>query len=178
MASINVSIIGKGKQSLEHASFKLVKSMHIIHLPLAFLTITRLAKHSEIWISSRNPTSISFSTSCFMASYLSGPTPRGESLSHSFFFCQIFFQLLNISFIFQDPLSDGTRIHPILFISSSFLVRTSPPMRDITAFISGGIIFIGSIRPWKITSFINWFQPLDVWGSRAWGTNLLPPTVG
>jgi hypothetical protein len=45
-ASKRESILGKGNSSFGHSLLRSVKSMHMIHFPLAFLTITVLASHS------------------------------------------------------------------------------------------------------------------------------------
>jgi hypothetical protein len=45
-ASTRESILGKRNSSFGHALLRLVKSMHILHLSLAFFTITVLASHS------------------------------------------------------------------------------------------------------------------------------------
>jgi hypothetical protein len=39
------SILGKGNSSFRHALLRYVKSIHILHFPLAFFTITVLASH-------------------------------------------------------------------------------------------------------------------------------------
>jgi hypothetical protein len=44
-ASIKESILGNGNSSFGQALLRSVKSMHILHLPLAFFTITVLASH-------------------------------------------------------------------------------------------------------------------------------------
>lgn len=51
VASINWSIQGSGKLYLGQALIKSVKSMHISHFPLAFLTITKLETHSRYFSS-------------------------------------------------------------------------------------------------------------------------------
>src|SRR5688572_29478859 len=45
-ASTRESILGKGNSSFGHALLRSVKSIYILHLPLAFFTITVLASHS------------------------------------------------------------------------------------------------------------------------------------
>jgi hypothetical protein len=45
-ASTRVSVLGNGSSSFGHALLRSVKSIHILHLPLAFFTITVLASHS------------------------------------------------------------------------------------------------------------------------------------
>jgi hypothetical protein len=50
-----------------------VKSTHILHLPLLFLTITTLASHSGYLISSINYAFLSLATSSPTASLLSSP---------------------------------------------------------------------------------------------------------
>jgi hypothetical protein len=44
--STRESILGSGNSSFGHALLRYVKSMHILHFPLAFFTITVLASHS------------------------------------------------------------------------------------------------------------------------------------
>src|SRR5688572_10972486 len=46
VASTRVSILGNGNSSFGHALLRSVKSIHILHLPLAFFTITVLDSHS------------------------------------------------------------------------------------------------------------------------------------
>ena len=46
VASTRESILGNGNSSFGHALLRSVKSMHILHFPLAFFTITVLASHS------------------------------------------------------------------------------------------------------------------------------------
>jgi hypothetical protein len=43
--SMMESILGKGNSSFRHALLRSVKSIHILHFPLAFFTITVLASH-------------------------------------------------------------------------------------------------------------------------------------
>jgi hypothetical protein len=43
--STRESILGNGNSSFRHALLRYVKSMHILHFPLAFFTITVLASH-------------------------------------------------------------------------------------------------------------------------------------
>jgi hypothetical protein len=50
------SILGKGNSSFGHALLRSVKSMHIIHFPLAFFTITLLASYSGYVTSLITPT--------------------------------------------------------------------------------------------------------------------------
>jgi hypothetical protein len=45
-ASTRESILGNENSSFRHALLRSMKSMHIIHFPLAFFTITVLASHS------------------------------------------------------------------------------------------------------------------------------------
>src|SRR5688572_14644259 len=45
--STRESILGKGNSSFGHALLRSIKSMHILHFPLAFFTITVLASHSR-----------------------------------------------------------------------------------------------------------------------------------
>jgi hypothetical protein len=45
-ASTRESILGSGNSSFGQALLSYVKSIHILHLPLAFFTITVLASHS------------------------------------------------------------------------------------------------------------------------------------
>jgi hypothetical protein len=45
-ASTRESIHGNGNSSFGHALLRSVKSIHILHFPLAFFTITMLASHS------------------------------------------------------------------------------------------------------------------------------------
>jgi hypothetical protein len=45
-ASTRESILGNGNLSFGHALLISVKSMHILHFPLAFFTITVLTSHS------------------------------------------------------------------------------------------------------------------------------------
>jgi hypothetical protein len=44
-ASTRESILGNGNSSFGQALLRSIKSMHILHLPLAFFTITVLASH-------------------------------------------------------------------------------------------------------------------------------------
>jgi hypothetical protein len=44
--SMRESILGKGNSSFRHALLRSVKSIYILHFPLAFFTITVLASHS------------------------------------------------------------------------------------------------------------------------------------
>jgi hypothetical protein len=46
-ASTRESILSSGNSSFEHALLRSVKSMHILHFPLAFFTIIVLASHSR-----------------------------------------------------------------------------------------------------------------------------------
>jgi hypothetical protein len=46
VASTRESVLGNGNSSFGHALLRSVKSIHILHLPLAFFTITVLASHS------------------------------------------------------------------------------------------------------------------------------------
>ena len=75
VTSMSISILGKGKQSLGHASLRSVKSMHIFHFPWDLGTITGFASHSGYWISCMNLASNNLSTSALMASYLFGAKP-------------------------------------------------------------------------------------------------------
>jgi hypothetical protein len=47
VASTRESILGKGNSSFGHALLRSVKSMDILHFPLAFFTIIVLASHSR-----------------------------------------------------------------------------------------------------------------------------------
>jgi hypothetical protein len=49
--STRESILGNGNSSFGHALLRSVKSIHILHLPLAFFTITVLASHSGYFTS-------------------------------------------------------------------------------------------------------------------------------
>ena len=69
--STKASILDNGYESFEQALFKSVKSTHILHLPLSFLTNTTLASHSGYWISLIWPTSNNFLVSFLMTSRLS-----------------------------------------------------------------------------------------------------------
>jgi hypothetical protein len=47
VVSLRESILGKGNSSFGHALLRSVKSIHILHFPLAFFTMTVLASHSR-----------------------------------------------------------------------------------------------------------------------------------
>ena len=68
--STNLSILGSGYGSFRQHLFKSVKSTHIHHFPLFFLTITTLASHSRYCIGLMTPVSSSLCTSAFAASAL------------------------------------------------------------------------------------------------------------
>ena len=69
--STRVSILGSGYESFEHALFISVKSTHILHFPLAFLTNTTFANHLGYWISLMWPTLNNFWVSFWMTRCLS-----------------------------------------------------------------------------------------------------------
>ena len=46
VALTNWSIRGRGKLFFEHALFRFVKSMHVLHFPFGLTTNTRLANQS------------------------------------------------------------------------------------------------------------------------------------
>src|SRR5688572_25588151 len=56
IASTRESILGNENSSFGQALLRYVKSMHILHLPLAFFTITVLANHSGYFTSLITPT--------------------------------------------------------------------------------------------------------------------------
>jgi hypothetical protein len=62
-ASIRESILGKGNSSFRHALLRSVKSIHNLHFPLAFFTITVLANHSGYVTSLITPAHINLLTS-------------------------------------------------------------------------------------------------------------------
>jgi hypothetical protein len=70
-ASTRESILGNGNSSFGQALLRSVKSMHILHLPLAFFTITVLASHSGYFTSQMTPTLRSLFTSFRAPSALS-----------------------------------------------------------------------------------------------------------
>jgi hypothetical protein len=70
-ASTRESILGNGNSSFGHALFRSVKSIHILHLPLTFFTITVLASHSGYVTSLITPTLRSLFTSFRAPSALS-----------------------------------------------------------------------------------------------------------
>ena len=59
-------MLGNEYESLGQALFKSVKSTHILHFSLAFLTNTMFASHSGYWISLIWPTLNNFWVSCLM----------------------------------------------------------------------------------------------------------------
>jgi hypothetical protein len=70
-ASTRESILGNGNSSFGHALVRSVKSMHILHFPLAFFTITVLASHSGYVTSLITPALRSLFTSFRATSTLS-----------------------------------------------------------------------------------------------------------
>jgi hypothetical protein len=70
-ASTRESILGKRNSSLGHALLRSVKSMHILHFPLAFFTIMVLASHSGYVTSLITPALRSLFTSFHAPSALS-----------------------------------------------------------------------------------------------------------
>src|SRR6187455_124572 len=70
-ASTRESILGNGNSSFGQALLRSVKSMHILHLPLAFFTITVLASHSGYFTSLMTPALRSLFTSFQAPSALS-----------------------------------------------------------------------------------------------------------
>jgi hypothetical protein len=62
-ASTRESILGNGNSSFGQALLRSVKSMHILHLQLAFFTITVLASHSGYFTSLMTPALRSLFTS-------------------------------------------------------------------------------------------------------------------
>jgi hypothetical protein len=79
VASTRESILGKGNPSLGHAFLRSVKSMHILHFPLAFFTITVLASHSGYVTSLITPALRSLLTSFLAPSALSSDIFRSLS---------------------------------------------------------------------------------------------------
>jgi hypothetical protein len=69
--STRESILGSGSSSFGHALLRSVKSMHILHLPLAFFTMTVLANHSGYFTSLMTPALRSLFTSFRAPSALS-----------------------------------------------------------------------------------------------------------
>jgi len=69
--STRASMLGNEYESFEQALFRFVKSAHILQLPLAFLTNSTLASHSEYWISLMWPALNNFWVSCPMTRRLS-----------------------------------------------------------------------------------------------------------
>jgi hypothetical protein len=65
------SILGNGNSSFGQALLRSVKSIHILHLPLAFFTITVLANHSGYFTSLMTPALRSLFTSFRAPSALS-----------------------------------------------------------------------------------------------------------
>ena len=76
-ASTNVSMRSSGYSSFGHALLRMVKSMHIRHLPFFFSTITTFASHSGYCTSQMTPASSNFCTSACAAFYLSSDIGRG-----------------------------------------------------------------------------------------------------
>src|SRR5688500_5026838 len=70
-ASTKESIIGNGNSSFGQALLRSIKSMHILHLPFAFFTITVLASHSGYLTSLITPALRSLFTSFRAPSALS-----------------------------------------------------------------------------------------------------------
>src|SRR5688572_11592897 len=70
-ASTRESILGNGNSSFGQVLLRYVKSMHILHLPLAFFTITVLASHSGYFTSLITPALRSLFTSFRAPSALS-----------------------------------------------------------------------------------------------------------
>src|SRR5688572_18018 len=70
-ASTRESILGNGNSSFGQALLRSVKSIHILHLPLAFFTITVLASHSGYFTSLMTPALRSLSTAFRAPSALS-----------------------------------------------------------------------------------------------------------
>jgi hypothetical protein len=62
-ASTRESILGSGNSSFGHALLRSIKSMHILHFPLAFFTMIVLASHSGYVISLITPALRSLFTS-------------------------------------------------------------------------------------------------------------------
>jgi hypothetical protein len=70
-ASTRESILGSENSSFGHALLRYVKSMHILHFPLAFFTMTVLASHSGYVTSLITPALRSLFTSFHAPSALS-----------------------------------------------------------------------------------------------------------
>jgi hypothetical protein len=71
VTSIRESILGKGNSSFGHVLLRSVKSIHILHFPLAFFTITLLASHYVYVASLITPTHMILLTSFLAPSALS-----------------------------------------------------------------------------------------------------------
>jgi hypothetical protein len=70
-ASTRESILGKWNSSFGHALLRSVKSIHILHFPLAFFTMTVFASHSGYVTSVITPALRSLLTSFLAPSALS-----------------------------------------------------------------------------------------------------------
>src|SRR5688572_2006290 len=79
-ASTRESILGKGNSSFGHALLRSVKSIHILHFPLTFFTITVLAIHSRYVTSLITPALRSLLT-LFLA-----PSALSSDIFRSFYF--------------------------------------------------------------------------------------------
>jgi hypothetical protein len=79
-ASTRESILGNGNSSFEHALLRYVKSIHILHFPLAFFTITVLASHSWYVTSLITPALRSLYTS------VCAPSPLSLDIFRSLYF--------------------------------------------------------------------------------------------
>ena len=78
--STKVSILGSGQLSFGHALLRSVKSTHILHFPLFFLTMTTFASQSGQYTSQIKPASSSFLTS--------SATALSRSCVNTRFFCR------------------------------------------------------------------------------------------
>ena len=79
-ASTKESILGSGNSSFGQALLRSVKSIHILHFPLAFFTITVLASHSGYFTSLITPALRSLFTSLRAPSALSSDIFRSLCL--------------------------------------------------------------------------------------------------
>jgi hypothetical protein len=82
-ASTRESILGKGNSSFGHALLRSEKSIHILHFPLAFFTITVLASHSRYVTSMMTPALRSIFTS-FQA-----PSALSSDIFRSLYFLEL-----------------------------------------------------------------------------------------
>jgi hypothetical protein len=92
--STRESILGSGNLSFRHALLRYVKSIHMLHLPLDFLTITVLANHfgyatSLMTLVVSNLLTLAFAPSALSSDILRSFCLRGLTLGSTFKACSI-----------------------------------------------------------------------------------------